>query len=138
MPRVQWALRHGRPCLEVVLTLAADGQPVTRIFLADQAQVLEAGVSNSSWTKDDCLLCGGNPLQPVKLGGAYTGSFPTYAVSVRLPALGFDQILRAVGVPSPPAPFDGIACFGFLNRFTHGNFGDHACPKTAFRNSIHT
>ncbi|HUY31727.1 MAG TPA: hypothetical protein VMV69_03030 [Pirellulales bacterium] len=23
-----------------------------------------------------------------------------------------------------PAGFDGVACFGFLNRFTYGNFGD--------------
>jgi hypothetical protein len=23
-----------------------------------------------------------------------------------------------------PRPFDGIACFRFLNRFTYGNFGD--------------
>ena len=25
-----------------------------------------------------------------------------------------------------PAGFDGIACFGFLNLFTYGNFGDPA------------
>jgi hypothetical protein len=124
MPRVRWALRHGRPCLEVVLTLAADGQPLTRILLADTGAGSRNGRFQLVLDEDDCLLCGGNPLQPVKLGGAYTGSFPTYAVSVRLPALGFDQNLRAVGVPSPPAPFDGIACFGFLNRFTYGNFGD--------------
>ena len=29
-----------------------------------------------------------------------------------------------MGVPSVPAGFDGIACFGFLNGFTYGNFGD--------------
>jgi hypothetical protein len=43
---------------------------------------------------------------------------------VQVPALGFSQFVRAVGVPSPPAGFDGIACFGFLNRFSYGNFGD--------------
>jgi hypothetical protein len=76
--------------------------------------------------EDDCLLCGGNPLQHISLGGAYTGSFPTYGLSVRLPALGFDEIVRAVGVPSAPVGFDGIACFAFLNRFTYGNFGDRS------------
>jgi hypothetical protein len=43
---------------------------------------------------------------------------------VQLPALGFAQHLRVVGVPSVPAGFDGLACFGFLNRFQYGNFGD--------------
>ncbi|MGH7136646.1 MAG: hypothetical protein ACREHD_12965 [Pirellulales bacterium] len=33
--------------------------------------------------------------------------------------------VSAVGVPSPPAGFDGIGCFRFLNRFTYGNFADH-------------
>jgi hypothetical protein len=74
--------------------------------------------------EDDCLLCGGIPLPSVTLSGAYAGSFPIYDIPVRLPALGFDQRLHAVGVPSAPAGFDGIACFAFLNRFTYGNFGD--------------
>jgi hypothetical protein len=43
---------------------------------------------------------------------------------VRIPTLGFDQEVRAAGVPSIPAGFDGIACFAFLDRFTYGNFGD--------------
>ncbi|MCI0682368.1 MAG: hypothetical protein L0Y71_09705 [Gemmataceae bacterium] len=76
--------------------------------------------------EDDCLLCGGNPLQPITLGGAYLGSFPTYAVSVKIPQLGFAQILRAVGIPSVPAGFGGIAGFQFLNRLHYGNFGDPA------------
>jgi hypothetical protein len=74
--------------------------------------------------ENDCLLCGGNPDQPVTLGGAYTGSFPTYVLPVHLPALGFVQNLRVVGVPSLPSGFDGIACFAFLNRFRYGNFGN--------------
>jgi hypothetical protein len=77
----------------------------------------------------DCLVCGGNPLARVTLSGAYVGRqlpapFPTYAVPVLLPGLGFVQNLRAVGVPSTPKGFEGIACFRFLNRFTYGNFGD--------------
>jgi hypothetical protein len=124
MPRQQWPLRRGRPCVEVVLTLAAGGQPFPRIVVADSG----AGASTSGihliLEVGDCLLCGGTPLQPITLGGAYTGSFPTYGVSVRVPALGFHQNLRAVGVPAVRAGFDGLACFSFLNRFTYGNFGN--------------
>jgi hypothetical protein len=43
---------------------------------------------------------------------------------VRLPALGFDVNLRAVGVPAAPAGLDGIACFSLLNRFSYGKFSD--------------
>jgi len=87
-----------------------------------------AGSRNSTFQlileETDCVLCGGNPYTTTTLGGAFVGSFPIYVIPVRIPALGFDQNLRAVGVPSVPAGFDGIACFGFLNRFTYGNFGD--------------
>ena len=38
--------------------------------------------------------------------------------------LGFDQIVRVIGVPSPPNGFEGIACFRFLNRFNFGNFAN--------------
>jgi hypothetical protein len=124
MPRVQWPLRRGRPCLEVVLTLAASGQPSPRTLLADSG----AGSRNSRFhlvlDENDCLLFGGNPLQDVTLGGAYAGVFPTYGVRVLIPVLGFDQYLRAVGVPSVPTGFDGMACFPFLRQFTYGNFGD--------------
>ena len=37
MPRVEWPLRHGRPTIEVVLTQAANGQPLCRHLLADTA-----------------------------------------------------------------------------------------------------
>ena len=124
MPRVLWPHRRGRPCVEVVLTLAAGGQPWTRGLVADTG----AGANNSGFhlilDENDCLRCSGNLLQPLTLGGAYTGSFPTYALSVRLPALGFDRPLTAIGVTSVPVGFHGIACFSFLNQFTYGNFGD--------------
>jgi hypothetical protein len=110
--------------VEVLLTLAANGQDYPRTLLADTGAGSRTSVFELLLDEDDCLLCGGNPLQPVLLGRAYTGSFPTYGISVRLPALGFDQNLRVVGVPSVPAGFDGIACFAFLDRFTYGNFGD--------------
>lgn len=124
MPRLSWALRHGRPGIEILLTLAADGRDWPRFLLADSGAGSQRGRFQLLLEEDDCLLCGGNPLAPVTLGGAYTGPFPTYGVAVRLPALGFDHNLRAVAVASVPRGFDGIACFGFLNRFTYGNFGD--------------
>ena len=124
MARVQWPLRNGRPCLEVVLTLMPGGQPLTRTLLADSGAGSLACGFQLILDEDDCLLCGGFPYPSVNLGGAFVGSFPGYDVSVRLPALGFDQKLRAVGVPTAPEGFDGIACFSFLNRFAYGNFGD--------------
>jgi hypothetical protein len=124
MPRVEWALRNGRPSVQVVLTLAQGAQPIVRNLLADTG----AGSAHSAFElildEYDCLLCGGNPLQPVTLGGAYAGSFPTYLLPVEVPALGFALNLRALGVPSIFAGFDGIACFRFVNRFHYGNFGD--------------
>ncbi len=79
--------------------------------------------STSSLTKTIACFAG-TPLRMIRLRGAYAGSFLTYGLRVRQPALSFDQNLRAVGVSSVPPGFDGIACFGFLNRFTYGNFGD--------------
>jgi len=124
MPRVRWPLRRDRPCVEVMLAAAAAGQQSSRLLLADTG----AGSRNAPFElildEDDCLLCGGLAGFSITLGGAYTGVFPIYDLAVRVPALGFDQNLRAVGVSSVPAGFDGIACFGFLDRLTYGNFGD--------------
>jgi hypothetical protein len=94
------------------------------MLLADTGAGSRAGPFQLILDEDDCLLCGGFPYPSVTLGGAYVGAFPIYDIPVRVPALGFDQRLHAVGVPSVPPAFDGIACFGFLNRFTYGNFGD--------------
>jgi hypothetical protein len=124
MPRADWLLRNGRPCIEVTLTLAANGQSLSRTLLADTG----AGADNAPFElildEDDCLLCGGNPDRAVTLGGAYRGSFPTYVIAVRIPALGFATNVRVVGLPSVLTGFDGIACFNFLNRFTYGNCGN--------------
>lgn len=124
MPRVQWPLHRGRPCIEISLTLALTGQSITRRLLADSG----AGARHSAFAlildEDDCLHCDGNPDKPCRLGGAYSGTFPTYAVQVRLPLLNFDQVVRVVGVPSAPAGFHGIACFPFLRQFGFGNFGN--------------
>src|SRR6266542_2996429 len=122
MPRAQWPLLHDRPIIQVILVLVQGGQPLVRNLLADTG----AGTAQSGFEllldEQDCLLCGGIPLQGVVLGGAYVGSYPVYLVQVRIPMLGFDQAVPTVGIPAAPAGFDGIACFQFLNRFTYGNF----------------
>ena len=124
MPRVEWPLRRGRPCLEIVLTLASSGQPFPRVLLADTGAGSQSAGIDLILDEDDCLLCGGLAGSSVILGGAYVGSFPLYDLAVELPALGFAKDLRAVGVPSISGTFDGIACFSFLNRFQYGNFGN--------------
>jgi hypothetical protein len=102
----------------VVLTLAQGQQPVTRTLLADTGAGAVHVPVELVLNEDDCLLCGASPHKAILLGGAYQGSFPTYVLRVQLPAIGFDQDIRVVGVPSVPAGFDGIACFRFVNRFT--------------------
>jgi hypothetical protein len=124
MPRAQWPLQSGRPVVPVVLTLAATGQPVWRILLADTG----AGAAHVKFDllleERDCLACGGAPAQPITLGGAYAGSFPVYVLRVQIPAIGFDRVIRAVGASTVPPGLGGIACFPFLNRFGYGNFRD--------------
>jgi hypothetical protein len=123
MARRLWPLHRGRPQVEVTLTLAG-GPAVRRRLLADTG----AGTRRSGFElildDHDCASAGGIPLQPVILGGAYTGSFPVYLIRVQLPDLGFDRHVSAVAAGSVPAGFNGIACFRFLNRFAYGNFGD--------------
>ena len=96
MPRVVWPLRGGRPCVEVVLKLVLGGTRYSRTLLADTG----AGSANSTCElildENDCLQCG-SPLQPITLRGAYSGLFPSYALSVQIPALGFDRFIVAVG-----------------------------------------
>jgi hypothetical protein len=112
--------------VEVVLTVSPGGQPHRRTLLADTGAGSETAAFELVLDEHDCLLCGGFQYLAVTLGGAYVGSFPLYDLAVRIPALGFDQPVHAVGVPSVPVGFDGIACFGILNRFYYGNFGDRS------------
>jgi hypothetical protein len=123
MPRVTWAVWRGRPVIEVTLTLAQGGQTVVRRLIADTgAGTLRSGI-DIMLDEQDCVLCGGTPMKAVTLGGAYVGSFPTYALRLGIPLLAVNRAVVAVGLPTPPNAFDGIACFRFLNRFTYGNFG---------------
>jgi hypothetical protein len=101
----------------------SSGQPFPRTLLADTGAGSQASLYELILEENDCLLCG-VPYLSVRLSGAYVGWFPVYTLDVQLPALGFTQSVRAVGVPSVPRGFDGLACFRFLNRFTFGNFGD--------------
>ena len=124
MPRALWPLRHDQPVVRIRLALGAGGRPVARHLLADTG----AGTSRAGFElllmENDCLSCGGIPSLAVVLGGAYVGTFPTYLVRVRVPEVGFDHYVQAVGLRTGPGGFDGIAGFRFLNRFTYGNFGD--------------
>jgi hypothetical protein len=124
MPREQWPLRQDCPCVQVVLTQSATGQPLSRTLLADTGAGSRSASFELILEASDCLRCGGLPLFLKPLRGAYTGNFWVYEIAVELPALGFTQRLPVVGVPSAPSGFDGIAGFRFLNRFTYGNFGD--------------
>jgi hypothetical protein len=69
MPHVQWPLAHGRPCVEIVLTLVQGGQALRRTVLADTGAGSQASAFELILDEDDCLVCG-NPDRPVTLGGA--------------------------------------------------------------------
>ena len=126
MPRVNWPLRNGRPSIEVILPLAVAGQPLVRSLLADTGAGSLLSGFELILAEADCLRCGGIPLQPITLGGAYVGTFPVYQLMVEIPPLGFAQDLWAFGVPSVRPGFDGIACFRLINQFHYGNFSDPA------------
>jgi hypothetical protein len=126
MARAQWRLHRGRPVIEVTLTLVPSGKQVARRLLADTGAGGTIAGFELLLDEQDCLLCGGIPAQGVVLGGAYVASFPVYLVRARLPHLGFDQTVPAVGVLTTPKALDGIATFAFLNRFTYGNFANRA------------
>lgn len=124
MPRLVLPLAHGRPVMQVVLTLAQGGGKVTRMLLADTGAGSMFSPFDLLLEEADCLLCDGTFVQTVDLGGAYSNAYPIYLLRVEIPSLHFDHHLRAVGVPHVPPDLDGIACFLFLNRFTYGNFGN--------------
>jgi hypothetical protein len=126
MPRAVWPLVRGRPTIRVNLALAQGNQYVTRILLADTGAGATGSGIDFLLENSDCLLSGGARSQPIVLRGAYSGSFPTYAIHVEIPQLGFSQHVPAVGIPAAPTGLGGIACFCFLNRFGYGNFGDPA------------
>jgi hypothetical protein len=123
MALAQWPLRHDRPVIQVVLTLAQGRQKVTRTLLADTGAGGRRGPFHLVLDEVDCLLCGGKLSKIVSLGGSYSGTYPVYGFPIEIPQLNFSRYMPFVGVATLPKVFDGIACFPFLNRFTYGNFG---------------
>lgn len=124
MPRATWPLLNARPRIEIILSTSVTGLQSSRDLVADSGAGSMQAAFEMILAESDCLAGGGRLITTVNLGGAYSGAYSLYAVRVRMPQLAFDQHLQVVGVPSPPAGFDGLAGFRFLNRFTYGNFGD--------------
>jgi hypothetical protein len=126
MPRATWPLRQESPAIRIVLTLLAGNQPLPLDLIADTGAGNNASRFELILEESDCQRCGGQLLSPIKLGGAYQGSFPLYQLRVQIPQLGFDVPIRAVGVPANPRGFEGVAGFRLVNRFAYGNFGNPA------------
>ncbi len=124
MPRALWTHLHDRPRIQIAFTLAATNQQVLRNLIADTGAGNLRSRVDLILEEHDCILFGGVSSLSVVLGGAFTGTFPAYNVRAEIPQLGFDRMLRVVGISSAPFGFDGVASFRFLNRFTFGNFGD--------------
>ena len=124
MPRAIWTHLRGRPRIQIAFSLAASNRQVVRNLIADTGAGNDRSTVDLILFEPDCISFGGVSSISVVLGGAFTGTFPVYHIRVQLPQLGFDRLLRVVGVPSVPTGFDGLACFRFLNRFSYGNFGD--------------
>jgi hypothetical protein len=124
MPRATWPLYRDKPRIEITLTQAIDGDQVVRNLLADSGAGSRRAQFELILDETDCITCGGYYLGMLPLGGAYSGSFPLYGLQVRIPALGFANDCRVIGVPRTPPHFGGIAGFRFINRFAYGNFGD--------------
>jgi hypothetical protein len=97
---------------------------MNRILLADTGAGSDQALFELTLDEDDCLLCDTTDMGQVQLRGAYAGLFPIYGIRVEIPQIGCDEHVEAVGVPTIPSGFDGIAGFRFLNRFHYGNFGD--------------
>jgi hypothetical protein len=108
----------------VVLVKVQGGQLYSLTLLGDTGAGAQTAPFELILDEHDCIQSGGNPGTSITLGGAYAGTYPVYEVPIEIPALGFAGDVRAVGVQWLPRGFGGIACFGFLNRFAYGNFGD--------------
>jgi hypothetical protein len=127
MPRITWPLLNDRPGVRIEL-VTHDGRSATTFDLhADTG----AGAASSAFElillDRDCWLFGDPEGSFVYLTGAHGGGpYYLFWVRVRIPALAFDADLSAVGVPSIPDGFRGVAGFRMLNRFDYGNFGDPA------------
>lgn len=119
--RVNWPLHQARPIVEVTFISVRDQ---SRRLIADTGAGSSRDTFHVILTEDDCLYCGGFPVDVVRLRGAYAGRFPVYSLRVRIDALGYTGSVYAAAVRDVHPGFDGFACFRFLRRFHFGNFGD--------------
>jgi hypothetical protein len=120
--------RHvrGRPVVEISLVSPSNSSHSLRVLLADTgAGSARSGMELVLSEADQRQFSVGH-AGALRLGGAFTGSYPAFWVTVSIPSLGFSDLCMAVAVPPSQLPrqLQGIACFRFLNRFTYGNFGD--------------
>lgn len=125
MGRITWILHHARPAVELEMVVPGTEQTQRKVLLADTGAGPVDAPFELLLDEDDCLVLAQRVGQLVRLGGAYSGEHRTYVVAVQIPALSFSRPTLVVGVNRPPAGFDGIAAFRFLNRFSYGNFGAH-------------
>jgi hypothetical protein len=105
MPPAQWPLQHDRPVIEVVLP-SLGGGPGLRSLVADTGAGSRRSVFQLILAENDCVQCGGVLMGRVRLGGAYSGTFPVYLVDVRVSRLNFDEPVPAVGVSQVPQGFE--------------------------------
>ena len=126
MPRAMWRLVSHRPVIEAVLAVPGATQRATLTLLADTGAGGEDAPFALVLRQSDCRQFRIMRSGDVVLAGALSGTFPTYAVWVEIPALAFADFVVAAAVPDAQVPsgLDGIASFRFLNSFTYGNFGD--------------
>lgn len=122
MPATLWPLYNDRPCIEVNLPRAKGNG--LRLLVADTGAGNRLASFQLLLTEADCLRSGGRLIGQAQLGGAYTGRFNVYSLTVEIPSRSFVDSVPTVGVVQVPQGFGGIACFKFLNRFHYGNFGD--------------
>ena len=125
MPRVVWPLEQDRPIVRLSLTAPNNGRGAERTLLADTGAGPASAPFSLVLRDSDCRAFGLTTSRDVGLGGAYSGAFNSYVVSVELPALQFADDVIAVAVPDGETPpgLDGIAAFRLLDRFGYGNFG---------------
>src|SRR6266478_5302547 len=104
MPAAQWPLQNDRPMIEIVLSAKA-GQNLVCCLVADTGAGTRQSVYQFILAENDCTQCGAILVGHVKLGGAYSGSFPVYLVQIAIPQLNFNEPVPAVGVSQFPPGF---------------------------------
>jgi hypothetical protein len=118
-----WPLHDGRPAVEIELVVPDSLHAHGKRPLVDTGAGPDAAPFELLLDEQDCVISAHRSSHLVRLSGAFSGEFRCYIVERRVPQLDLSVVTTAVGIDRPPAGFDGIAAFGFLNRFAYGNFG---------------